>query len=251
MEKKFNLYDFLAYLIPGFLVLLVFCICLYEYFHRLDLQFVSEAQFLATAVLFVASYVVGHLLQVILRRVKGFLPIPRYSEYLLAETPDYALLSEAAKAAIKNKEFSQEFRGVIRKALESRFGSEFSGQANDLWWLARSYLVQHGATGHGELYNGMAALFGGLTAVFYLAAIAGILVVPAFHLDSSFSSFQQSHVVTSLCLGVVAALFTFITTKQYYHLNFLFAQEVYRGFYIKTKAEASQPETESQESKDS
>lgn len=197
MPDRFNLYDLLGYLIPG--GVLVSVVVFSSTYSGAGTE--SAASFSGSVLLVFASYVAGHFIQTVSRRL---LPTPHYS---------IELMGAGAGA------FPREFGERLSAALSERFGFPDAGGeltsalVQERFRLAYAFVVQRGLSGHALVFNSLYAMYRGLI----LGCALSLLVLsfagpPA---SDSGTSWQE------LVFWVVAAALAVALTPLNFLLEFL------------------------------
>jgi hypothetical protein len=254
MEAKFNLFDLVAYAIPGAILASLLWLITSAIAPGFVLCGLGEVELLATVVFFLASYIFGHAIQAIRwQALKGWKPCPVHIlELLLWGRPDEVfkalrthmfsteLLLEAGQKLprdatpklLAHQKLTDGLRAKVKARIRQKFGVPMN-EPEDYqlgWELARAQLVTDQRAGHAELYNSLAQMYAGLTLAFRFALTA-ILVAIIIHVvkweESPADVERQAWLIL---IGIVARCLVPLTQGQFRYLEVLFARAVLTGF---------------------
>jgi hypothetical protein len=197
---RFNLYDFLGYLTPGFVTILLVALFLGSHVPWKEIYFFKDFEFLAFVVLFVVSYLTGHLIQVFRNRLRGlnnwhsvwhelwphpvstivgvmlsFFKPSSIADLARTHMFSAALLSDNGRAGDvevrAHHRIPQPQLRKLRKQLGVTFGLPMTSEDHyqSAWSGARAWLASRQGSGNAELYNALAAMFRNLGIVFRTA----------------------------------------------------------------------------------
>jgi len=239
MKEQFNFYDFVGYVFPGALVLLFFCTFTTSFFGikiPIDISSIGES-----LVFLGASYVLGHLVQVlggpIEAREEKKWGGPYHDQYLRPEDNHY----------------SKEFKSQLQQAVLEVFGQDLNLGLKDKLSASRRYetyrqcyalIVQKDIAQNTTIFLGVRGLMRGLTVAGYAGLFCGSLYMVKFVteliLKSSPSLFPASAFpqIRLSAVGVNGAMIVFslvmiaLSLQRLKRFSQHFADSIYRGFYI-------------------
>lgn len=174
MESKFNFYDFVGYIIPGAIFVLILYWFLYGFF-GFTIQF-DTIELFSTVVFLSISYFVGHLLQGIgsyftngkKGNKEGLFRTKKYSCDFLKDDNDFYSLEQ-------KKEIKKKIKEVFNIDLESENVDE--KRIKEAFYLCYSLIVQEKIAAHTEIFNGFYSFFRGLKLTTFFGAIVNLLIL--------------------------------------------------------------------------
>lgn len=187
MHERFNFYDVYAYLFPGLTAIGLFAAPV-----LVALGEIPNAELSATLAVVLAGYAVGHVLA----------EVGRCLPYLRERPLPHIRLVEPVGG------LTAELRGAVVQGLRERLGLELDRatdtQKQDAFDFARNYVIQEGAPGYFEQFQGLYGLMRGLSAATGLAAVAyatwGIAGILAFEPDLSRIAFAITMLSSAIAL---------------------------------------------------
>jgi len=233
VQSKFNLYDFVGYFVPGGIAIFVFWLATYEFWPAATVDWLKDLQLLLASILFVASYVAGHVIQTVRRRAWPRFATPQYSVALMLKG-DESLPSGAKVRMDDSARLTADVRNGVLRALKRKFKADFDDPAlyQTGWNLARECLLLRNPIGHAELYNSMATLYAGLAVVTRLALPVALLNL-VIHAATLPLHAHLAHIAVAMVVGS-ASTFALgpIIERQFADLSQRFALSVYLSFYV-------------------
>lgn len=240
MQSKFNFYDFVGYVIPGALILLLLYWFILGFF---NLELLIKVTSIGESLLFLAaSYFLGHLIQALGNLIEkkqvekwgGW-----FSEQFLRDDNEY---------------YTPEFKSKLKECAQEIFGLSLNSSSEDeqikknkrqeTFSLCYSLVVQEDAAIHTEIFNGIYSLYRGLLASVWVGVVvSGIISLKhllwfLFSLldwtlpKSEFFYFEK----LQLELGIAFLIFFIVTIRplesRFKRFAKHFANSVYRNFYV-------------------
>ncbi|MCK4231567.1 hypothetical protein KAX21_01330 [candidate division WOR-3 bacterium] len=238
MQDKFNFHDFVAYIIPGGLALIVVYWFLVSF---VGLSLPIQVKSLGESILFLAgSYFFGHLVQVLgtvieKRQRKKWGGNP--SELMLRKDYRY---------------YSVEFLIKLKKAVKDTFAMTFetdsvnedsNRQRNETFKLCYALTITQNVCRHTEIFNGIYSLCRGIiaTACISIVMIGAIgikqlllLILPCINVALPQGKFWEYDSVTlglSAALLLIFVLAVWLLKSRFREFALRFVDSVYRNFY--------------------
>lgn len=237
MQDKLTLYDFLGFIIPGTLCLLLFywfLISFLSYPISLSLSSIGDS------ILFlVVSYSMGHIVQSLGNRLEYKL-IDKwggwYSDTILENNNDH---------------YTNEFKTNIKEYIQNRFNLSYDVEneeqqlirKNEIFNLCYSTILQENMAPHTEIFNGHYGLYRGLLTVSWIGFIIAIIttlkhgvlsILELSGINYDFGYFGKFYIQHLMIGCVFIPLFYLASTifeKRLKRFSLRFADSVYRNFY--------------------
>jgi hypothetical protein len=243
MNLEFNLYDFFGYIVPG---AVIFCLFYWFVLSFLAFELIVDLSAIGTSILFIIIiYLLGHLSQAI----GGYLGVFK------AKKTDQFL--SVRFLADDNDHFGPDFKTNIKLYASKIFSldyeklsfteenlDEYYYQAQELFNLCYTFIIQEKSSGYVEVFNGLRGLFRGLTTSGYFGFLIAIVIVfkqlwlwlsteMAYTLpEESFYVYEPVHLFFGLIMLLIFTIFIKICTKRLIHFQKYFVDAVYRNFYV-------------------
>jgi hypothetical protein len=238
METKFNFYDFVGYVIPGIITLLLIYWLLHSFF---SFTILIPENLGSSIILLALSYFVGNLVQMI-----GSI----YSKWLFNKWGGYfhdIYLDDA------DDYYSSSFKNEIKTYATSLFcltpeckiedKKNITKWRKELFNLCYSLVIQKGIGINTEVFNGFAGLFRGLIVTIFIGGIISVAIfAKQIYMIFLINQFSFPKLLTSspdknqLLLSILLLIFFFTlyspVVNRYKKFSEHFVNSIYRNFYV-------------------
>lgn len=257
MDKfSVSLYDVLAYLVPGTILLLIFNLALH-WTYAVGIPFTPGSQWVGAVIFVVASYFLGHLLQGFANHFEGFLfrcwggwP----SERLVADPEEWAAKFQAGAKSCKitlfvsrgissfirilystpstrRLHYSTQLATRIRSSAESYFNLECGYSSQELFNLCYSTIMAKSIPSLIPVINAFYSLYRGMAAACLLGMIVTLVGAVAGK-GLPIGNLVTISVRGTFLLSLLLLLGTHVFIGRLRRFAEHFADNVYRTFYI-------------------
>lgn len=214
--EKFSLFDFVSFILPGGTFLILLYILITSQFHCLCSFDQIGIELLIIPFLFL-SYLIGHLLSLLGRKVENKLPSMKepWTQYLKNNLKDAKRINKIAKKQLKCDPFLDENNNVLPFQ---------SGIVHDKIY---DYLEIHGKDEKIKILFSQYGFFRNSLALWFCASIVLTLCIVIYYINLIDLRLPMCYYIVSLGLSIILFSFSILLMKQ---RKMLFMSYVYRNF---------------------
>jgi len=209
-KDHYNLYDFLGYILPGFLLLGGVLFSLQRYFDVSIMNFISNSMAVESTAFIIFSFIIGHLIQGFSNPIEKIIYKIKWNGY-----PSNQFLDK------QNKHFSQEYKNKLKEKLYNQFDLTEKSSNKELFNSAYCYLIQKGCKGRIERFLALHGFYRGLM---ISCGALFLLFLTLFVVKN-----LQTEI---LIFAMVLFIATIIFYKRFIRFSVYFADTVYREFFV-------------------
>jgi len=239
MSNRSNFYDFLSYIIPGSLAVLLLLFFIGSIFGTPGVLISYVSGFGETIVFLIVGYFAGHLIQARGRQIE------------LKEKDEWGGYFSIQFLRESNDFYTADFKGTLKRNAESEFGlpvdiadnsvtqEQKDKRHQEIFNLCYDFVVQKGISRSPDIHNGIYGMFRGAMVVWEIGITLALVTTVrhaaflGYHFYSMGVSYHEPE-TTQLIIAVVLMAF-FLGTKRFLkarfkHFGQRFVDSVFRNF---------------------